>query len=128
MFASCSWTSVPNRRCHNPASFTPGDKLVRPAFRRPGFIEPGGLERLYCRLGMGWRVVYSNQSLVSHLLLPKVRLFAFLGRRAVDLLSRTLNTCNDCFLIPKRDTIVKLFCGLSPSYSNLFFQNQATFS
>ncbi len=23
---------------------------------------------------------------------------------------------------------MKLFCGLSPSYSNLFFQNQATFS
>ena len=93
-----------------------------------GFIEPSGLERLYSGLSMGGRVIYSNQSFVSHLLLPKVRLFAFVGRRVVDRLTRTLHAGNDCFLVTKRDTVMKLFCRFFPSYSHFFFQKQATLS
>src|ERR1700675_938444 len=39
-------------------------QAARVKYANVGFIEPGGLERLYRRLGMGWSVVYSNQSLV----------------------------------------------------------------
>jgi hypothetical protein len=60
------------------------------------------------------------------LLLPKVRLFALLGRRVVDRLTRTRNARNDCFLIAKRDTTLKLLGFSSPGNSDFFSQNQPT--